>query len=43
MTAIDALDYLFITILVLIALQVFIVLFLLLYNFPQDSFDQKFK
>lgn len=43
MTAIDTLDYLFITILVLIALQVFIVLFLLLYNFAQDSFEQKFK
>jgi len=43
MTAIDTLDYLFITILVLIALQVFIVLFLILYNFAQDSFEQKFK
>lgn len=43
MTGIDILDHLFMTILVLIALQVSIVLFLFLYNFAEKSFEQKYK
>ena len=43
MTGIEILDHLFMVILVLIALQASVLLFLVLYNFAEKTFEQKYK